>query len=59
MSESLHIVDQRTIDYYIRKAHAERADAFASAFAALGRQIKSVFSSPDAGACPGRLSPRA
>lgn len=59
MPQSRHIVDQQTIDYYIRRAHAERADAFASAFAVIARQIKSAFSSPDAGPCPGRLSPRA
>jgi hypothetical protein len=40
-------IDQRTVDYYIRKAHAERADAFASIFSAAGRQIKGLFSSPD------------
>jgi hypothetical protein len=42
-------IDQRAIDYYIRKAHAERADAFAAAFSAAGRQIKDIFSSPDDG----------
>ncbi len=47
MANISHNIDQRTIDYYIRKAHAARADALASAFTTAGRQIKGLFSSPD------------
>jgi hypothetical protein len=58
MPEFPRSIDQRTIDYYIRKAHAARADAFAAAFAAAGRQIKSLFSSPEpetgSGSCPSK-----
>jgi hypothetical protein len=47
MSTNSPQIDHETIDYYMRKAHAARADAFAAVFAAAGHQIKSLFSSPD------------
>ena len=47
MTEFQQRIDQRTIDHYVEQAHAARADAFAKAFGAVGRQIKNLFSSPE------------
>jgi len=41
-------MDHEVIDHHMRRAHAARADAFAAVFASAGRQIKNLFSSPDA-----------
>jgi len=47
MSDFQRRIGPEEVNYYMRKAHAARADAFAATFAAAGRQIKSLFSSPD------------
>jgi len=47
MSNFDHKIDYAAVDYYIRRAHAERTEALSHAFATAGRQIKSLFSSPD------------
>jgi len=47
MSDFTQHVDYAKMDYYIRRARAERADALSHAFASAGRQIKSLFSSPE------------
>ncbi len=48
MTEFLQSIDRRTIDHYVERAHAERADALAKAFGAVGHQIKNLFSAPEA-----------
>jgi len=52
MSNFHQQIDRATVDYHIRRAHAERAEALAHAFATAGRQIKNLFSSPDTGTLP-------
>lgn len=40
-------IDYAEMESHIRRAHVERADALAHAFASAGRQIKNLFSSPE------------
>ena len=42
-------IDADTIDFYIRKAHAERSEAITSAFGGLTEMVKNTFTAPEAG----------
>jgi len=42
-------IDVDTIDFFIRKAHAERSEAFTGAFAGLTGLVKNIFTAPDTG----------
>lgn len=42
-------IDADVIDFYMRKAHSERSEAFTSAFSGLAAMVKNIFTAPEAG----------
>ena len=42
-------IDADIIDFYMRKAHSERSEAFTSALGGLAAMVKNIFTAPEAG----------
>lgn len=42
-------IDADVIDFYVRKARAERSIAFTSAFVGLAGMVKNIFTAPETG----------
>ncbi len=42
-------IDADVIDFYMRKAHSERSEAFTGALGGLAGMVKNIFTAPEAG----------
>jgi len=42
-------IDADVIDFYMRKAHSERSEAFTDALCGLAGMVKNIFTAPEAG----------
>ena len=49
MKEKNANIDADVIEFYMRKAHTERSEAFTSAFGGLTEMVKNIFTAPESG----------